>query len=392
MQSADCLAPFSKQQLQELASIAGGVLRGGVQGNTFERLLILAVCVSGADAGSFGVRLRGEQWDEHHHGFLPADTPEGFLEKGFPNYALTSQVTVNEHRVTRHPMFSSRTAGGVSAELTIPRPEEGPVYAVLDLLKRRGRFSEAGWAAATRVADLAATIATAARDAQDRLERVQRELSEARALARTGLALSGTAWNLDPFAAYLLNQALVFTRANVAQLWVRDRGRGILRLRRVAGPSGPQEDTELEIDSPTLVAECARSGQRICASNTQDPEWSRRYLPLTPSSRSLLAIPIKNAGSCIGVLNLQSDMDAAFPSDDIEVATSFAERMAIPIASALLVQAFGRISAAVAGGGQLEDFLDVAYSSGETLFPDVGLQQIWDGSGNREIKPMRGAP
>ena len=65
----------------------------------------------------------------------------------------------------------------------------------------------------------------------------------------------------------------------------------------------------------------------LCRDTTKDP----RYLPGLANARSCLAVPLRHHGQVVGVLNVESDREAAFNEDDQQ----FAEILARHIASAL---------------------------------------------------------
>lgn len=60
------------------------------------------------------------------------------------------------------------------------------------------------------------------------------------------------------------------------------------------------------------------------------------YVPGNPGIRSELAVPMQRGGRILGVLNLESDRPAAFGSDDVQLAESIAEAVALALDNAHL--------------------------------------------------------
>jgi PAS domain S-box-containing protein len=84
-----------------------------------------------------------------------------------------------------------------------------------------------------------------------------------------------------------------------------------------------------------IVGRTLRTGQTQYAPDTAlDPD----YMPLRPRTRSELAVPLKHGGRTLGVLNLESDEPDAFHDDDIRLAESLADAVALALDNAYLHQ------------------------------------------------------
>ncbi|MEK7784565.1 MAG: GAF domain-containing protein, partial [Chloroflexota bacterium] len=84
-----------------------------------------------------------------------------------------------------------------------------------------------------------------------------------------------------------------------------------------------------------IVGRALRTGQTQYAPDTAlDPD----YMPLRSATRSELAVPLKYGGRVLGVLNLESDQPGAFHDDDILLAESLADAVALALDNAHLHQ------------------------------------------------------
>jgi nitrate/nitrite-specific signal transduction histidine kinase len=128
----------------------------------------------------------------------------------------------------------------------------------------------------------------------------------------------------DAFGYYHVNIYLVNDESNQ------------LVLRASNGETVP-EMTSLDIDSPSLNSEAARSNQAILLNDvTQDP----RYLadPRLPDTRSELVVPMRMGGRVIGTVDVNSNSRDSFTSEDVLVLQSLADQIAIAIENARLYE------------------------------------------------------
>jgi CheY-like chemotaxis protein len=104
------------------------------------------------------------------------------------------------------------------------------------------------------------------------------------------------------------------------------------RLETILATGIPNEAKSLTVhavkDGNGITGYVAATGRPyLCRDTTRDS----RYLPGLANARSCLAVPLKQHGQVVGVLNIESDREAAFNEDDQQ----FAEILARHIASAL---------------------------------------------------------
>ncbi len=95
----------------------------------------------------------------------------------------------------------------------------------------------------------------------------------------------------------------------------------------------PSEAKPTQPVSQGIMGRTFRTGQTQYAADTDlDPD----YAPLKPTSRSELAVPLKRGERVLGVLNLESDQPGAFHDDDMLLAKSLADAVALALDNAYL--------------------------------------------------------
>jgi signal transduction histidine kinase len=91
----------------------------------------------------------------------------------------------------------------------------------------------------------------------------------------------------------------------------------------------------MPLDGPGLTVTAARTGATVYAPEVAaDP----RYVKVNPATRSELVVPLAAGGRTLGVLDLQGAAGDAFSERDQRLITAFAERAALALHSAQLVQ------------------------------------------------------
>jgi PAS domain S-box-containing protein len=91
----------------------------------------------------------------------------------------------------------------------------------------------------------------------------------------------------------------------------------------------------------TFPMESGVVGQAFVTAKTQhlaDVSLDPTYFAMHPSIRSELAVPIERGGRVLGVIDLESERLAAFNADDLALAESLAEAIALGLDNALLFQ------------------------------------------------------
>ncbi len=109
-------------------------------------------------------------------------------------------------------------------------------------------------------------------------------------------------------------------------------------LRAANSPGGQrmlQRQHKLRIGETGIVGTVAGTRQpRITLDVNLDEVWYKN--PDLPATRSEMALPLVSGGKLLGVLDLQSDMEAAFKQEDIAILQTLADQIAVAIENALL--------------------------------------------------------
>lgn len=107
-------------------------------------------------------------------------------------------------------------------------------------------------------------------------------------------------------------------------------------LREATGEAGAQMKAQghrLAVDGTSMVGWTALHGEpRIAWAAGKDPV--RFAHPLLPRTRSEMTLPLIIGGRVLGVLNVQSEKEAAFDQEDMRVLQSIADQVAIAIENA----------------------------------------------------------
>ncbi|MBI3922768.1 MAG: GAF domain-containing protein, partial [Armatimonadetes bacterium] len=110
------------------------------------------------------------------------------------------------------------------------------------------------------------------------------------------------------------------------------------RITATVGP-GPGESTESLASMESVLDHVARMGEPLClgdASLTSDPQSQSFPGPLSPTSRAVLAAPMKIEDRVLGVLLLESTEPKAFSDEDLETLAALANHAAIAYENARL--------------------------------------------------------
>ncbi len=100
----------------------------------------------------------------------------------------------------------------------------------------------------------------------------------------------------------------------------------------------PARRLSLRIGQEGIIGHVAATGQGYVANDVdQDPYYVAD--PLLPETRSEMAVPIRAGDRVLGVLDLNSDQPGAFDDDDLFVAQSLADQLALGLENARLYEA-----------------------------------------------------
>jgi GAF domain-containing protein len=103
-------------------------------------------------------------------------------------------------------------------------------------------------------------------------------------------------------------------------------------------PARLPASSALPLDGPGLTVWAARHGQPVLASDVAaDPRY--RLYELLPDTRSEMVVPLAGRSGVLGVIDIQSDLLAAFDQHDLSLITTLAAYAATAIENARLYQA-----------------------------------------------------
>ncbi len=93
------------------------------------------------------------------------------------------------------------------------------------------------------------------------------------------------------------------------------------------------EGREINIDEESIVARAARTRKGILENNVRRTVDFLPH-PLLPETRAEMALPMVVGGKLIGVLDLQSDQEGFFTTEDLNVQTTLAAQIAVAVENA----------------------------------------------------------
>jgi signal transduction histidine kinase len=164
---------------------------------------------------------------------------------------------------------------------------------------------------------------------------LQQQAAELTALYRASAQLLNPGDGLATLAdqiAHAVTQEFEFADCGVM---IVDELAGELRRVARAGPYAVRTTNPLLLDGLGLTVAAVRTGQVVYAPDvTRDP----RYIPNESRTRSELVVPLRAGGRVTGVLDLQSSEPNAFDDRAIRIITTFAERAALALSNALMIE------------------------------------------------------
>lgn len=203
----------------------------------------------------------------------------------------------------------------------------------------------------------------------------------------------------------LLNRAVNLIRDRFgfyhAGIFLNDEQGEYAILTAATGEAGRQMialEHKLKIGEVGIVGYVAGSGQpRIALDVGQDAVHFRN--PWLPETRSEMALPLQVNGRVIGVLDVQSQAEAAFEADDVAILQTMADQLAVAFETARLFDATRRqleeltVLHAVATAGAEATSVNMLIERttqviGEKLFPDnFGVILLDEASGLLHAHP-----
>ena len=209
------------------------------------------------------------------------------------------------------------------------------------------------------------------------------------ALYETLRAVSGQL-DLDAVARLAVEAIFKFTGWSQATLTMPDEEGTHWVIRAASGRLLPAAGMAAPMDKG-VTGRAFRTGQTQWVSDVSvDPD----YMMGDPATRSCLTVPLKRGGRVVGVLDLESDRLAAFDSDDVLLAESLADAIALTVDNARLyaqaqrhttdLSALYAITRTTSRSLALEDVLEQALSSAITLLGfGAGLIVLAEPDSNR---------
>jgi PAS domain S-box-containing protein len=174
----------------------------------------------------------------------------------------------------------------------------------------------------------------------DNLERRTAQLQVGAEVAREAAAILDVQQLLDT-AVRLISERFGFYHAGVFLIDEGRSGEGKYAIMRAASSEGGRRMLErghkLQVGKVGIVGYVAATGEpRIAGDVGQDAvHFAHGDLPDT---RSEMGLPLTVRGKTIGVLDVQSTLEAAFSEDDVAVLQTLADQLAVAIDNARLVQ------------------------------------------------------
>jgi phosphoserine phosphatase RsbU/P len=259
------------------------------------------------------------------------------LGEGMTGWAALHGTEVLAPDVSNEPRYSHEDSlPETRSEAAIPLRIRGRVIGVLDVQSNElDDFTETDMLVLRALADNTAVAIERTRLYAD----LKRRADQLDAVAQVGRALSSI---LDEDK--LLQEVVTLIREHfgypyVHVFTVRQGSRQIVyragsgHRSRTLNVSGLTYDVN---DQQGIIPWVARSGEMLVANDiSTEPRY--RPSPLPPSNtRSEMAVPIKYAGSVLGVLDLQSDQPNAFSDEDGVILAALAHSVAVAVRNASL--------------------------------------------------------
>ncbi len=114
-----------------------------------------------------------------------------------------------------------------------------------------------------------------------------------------------------------------------------DEDSGHLEFATYAGVEQLPSHLPRRLGDRGIVPWVAEHGRALCV---PDVRLEPRYVPISPTIRSELAVPLKVGDQVIGVFNLESEEVDAFDEDDVRLMTALAHQIAVAIQNARLFE------------------------------------------------------
>ncbi len=232
--------------------------------------------------------------------------------------------------VSRHPDYVE-SRPDTRSEMAVPISAEGEVIGVLNLESNRvGAFHQED----LRLASIVAAQAGVTLKHALALDAAVARMRELELVNRVTRAIA-TSEDLEELLARIVEEVHAeMTTTVVGILLVEENG--VDKRGHAAAGGDQQMFTDLNMRVGKGITGLAADTGRM--QYVPDVTRDNRYVPVDPTIRSELAVPLMNKGKVIGVLNLESDRVNAFGEEDRRVAEIVAAQISQILAKAILYE------------------------------------------------------
>ncbi len=185
-------------------------------------------------------------------------------------------------------------------------------------------------------------IATAVRNA--RLFDEQRKLTNRQAILYEVLQQVGSQLDREAVAQVAVDAIVRLADWPVVGVLLPDEDRRYLLLRAVAGS---RATTEVGATIHVTEGICGRAYRRGELQYAPDVKVDPDYISVSDYTRSEVAVPLLQGGEALGILNLESDKEAAFTEEDLQLARSLSEAIALALDNAAYHTEMRRFAATI---------------------------------------------
>ena len=232
--------------------------------------------------------------------------------------------------VSQNPDFVA-SRSDVQSEMAVPISAEGEVIGVLNLESDRlAAFRNEDLRLASIVAAQAGVTLKHALALEDAVARMR----ELELLNRVTRAIATTEDLGDLLNTIVEEVHGAMQTTVVGILLIEENGLDM----RVHAAAGGNQDVLTELKMRVGKGVTGIAAESGVTQYVPDVTRDNRYVPVDPTIRSELAVPLINKGRVIGVLNLESDRTNAFSDEDLRVADILAAQISQILVKALLYE------------------------------------------------------
>jgi signal transduction histidine kinase/putative methionine-R-sulfoxide reductase with GAF domain len=213
----------------------------------------------------------------------------------------------------------------------------------------------------------------------------QRRLADRQTTLYEALRTVGEHLDQEDIARAAVDSVVQLTGWPAAAMFLPDETEKTLVVQAAAGALSPAAGSRMPIDQGVI----GRAYRTVQTQQVPDVRADPDYVDSHSALRSELAVPLRHGGRLLGVLGAGSDRPDAFSADDILLATSLAEAIALALDNARLYAEIRRYAAdlgalytfarAISQSLVLEDVLSETLNSAlSSLEFDAGLISLAD--------------